>query len=514
MRYKNIMEFLEKTVKKYPEKIAIVDARISLTFYELRSRAIMVAAALSAVRLKAGADRPGGGDKKPIAILMDKGADSIAAFLGVAYSGNFYTPIDSNMPGERIEKILRTLNPACIIAGKDCLAACDCEAINDYPVLLYEEILQNDICADEDAVLFVSRNVIDADVLYVLFTSGSTGMPKGVVISHRAVIDYIEWVVETFRINSGDRFGNQAPFYFDNSILDIYSALKTGSTMYIIPEKLFTFPMQLLEYLKTNEITTIFWVPSVICMAANLKAVGKICLDQLKRVLFCGEPMPNKQLNIWRRAYPHALYANLYGPTEITDVCTCYIVDREFADSDSLPIGFPCANTDILVLDENQQEVQGEAIGELCVRGTSLAYGYYGNEEKTREAFVQNPLNKYYHEIIYRTGDLVKYNVYGELIYISRKDFQIKHMGHRIELGEIDVAVYSIPSVKSCCCVYDERRKKIVLFYTADEEIQNIKQILKSKIPEYMIPAVTKVLKDMPMNLNGKIDRNSLKELL
>lgn len=499
-----IMDYLEETVKRYSGKIAIVDENSQITFGELRKSAMAIAEELIDRKI----------DKKPIVILMKKSLKCIVGFLGVAYSGNFYTPIDINMPLQRISKILDTLNPACIIADESSKELCQSDVICKYTVLLYEDILKIHTKVDQDAVNDCMRKIIDTDVLYVLFTSGSTGTPKGVIISHRSVIDYIEWVTKTFEINASDSFGNQAPFYFDNSILDIYTMLKSGATMYIIPEKLFVFPIQLLTYLKDKKISTIFWVPSAISLVANLKVLGKVELCDLKRVLFCGEPMPNKQLNMWRRAYPHALYANLYGPTEITDVCTYYIVNREFSDSEPLPIGYPCENTEIIVLNENNCLVQGDEIGELCVRGTSLSYGYYDAEEKTKEVFVQNPLNRTYREIIYRTGDLVKYNEYNELVFISRKDFQIKHMGHRIELGEIENAVNSIDGIKNCACLYNDVKHKIVLFYTADSEVNNIKVKLEGLLPEYMIPGGIKYIQDMPMNLNGKIDRNKLKDIL
>lgn len=224
--------------------------------------------------------------------------------------------------------------------------------------------------------------------------------------------------------------------------------------------------------------------------------------------------MPNKQLNTWRKFLPDVTYANLYGPTEITDACTYYIVDREFPDDEPLPIGIPMANTDILVLNEKDELVTGDEVGELCVRGTSLSMGYYRNPEKTKEAFVQNPLNPFVPEIIYRTGDLVKYNEYGEIIYLSRKDFQIKHMGHRIELGEIETAVSSLEEISLCCCLYDEKHQRIELFIEAELDKAYINERLSRMIPEYMLPNKVITLEEMPINANGKIDRVKLKELL
>ena len=217
---------------------------------------------------------------------------------------------------------------------------------------------------------------------------------------------------------------------------------------------------------------------------------------------------------MWRKFLPDVLYANLYGPTEITDACTYYIVDREFTDEEPLPIGKAMPNTDILVLNDKNEPVAGEESGELCVRGTSLSMGYYNNPEKTREAFVQNPLNPYVSELIYRTGDIVKYNEYGELIYLSRKDFQIKHMGHRIELGEIETAVSSLEEISLCCCLYDERRQKIVLFIEGELEKAYINEKISHLVPEYMLPNKLITLEQMPINANGKIDRVKLKEHL
>ena len=379
--------------------------------------------------------------------------------------------------------------------------------------IIYEET----ICSEEDetAVKPYTEKIIDTDLLYVLFTSGSTGVPKGVSICHRSVIDYTDWVTETFNITQKDTFGNQAPFYFDNSILDIYSCMKTGATLNIIPKKLFFQPVPLLEYIKYNKINTIFWVPSALIVVSKLKAFRNVDLsDTLKRVLFCGEVMPNKQLNIWRKFLPNVTYANLYGPTEITDACTYYIVDREFSDDEPLPIGIPMSNTDILVLNDEDKLVTDDEVGELCVRGTSLAMGYYNNLEKTRSAFVQNPLNKAVPEIIYRTGDLVRYNEYGEIIYISRKDFQIKHLGHRIELGEIETAISSLEEVTLNCCLYDEKNQRIVLFVDAQVDRDYIKERLKKLVPEYMIPGKVICLENMPINANGKIDRIKLKEFM
>ena len=222
--------------------------------------------------------------------------------------------------------------------------------------------------------------------------------------------------------------------------------------------------------------------------------------------------MPTKQYNMWRKKYPNAVFANIYGPTEATVDCTYYIVDREFEDDEPLPIGYPCRNTDIFILNGDRLAKEGET-GELCIRGRCLAPGYYNNSEKTDEAFIQNPLNPHYPEKIYKTGDVAKYNEYGEIIFLARKDHQIKHMGHRIELGEIEAAVNSIDLVESGACIYDSETQKIVLFYCGNEATQSyILKKLKDKVPKYMFPNVMLQLEEMPHTLNGKIDRLRLKE--
>ena len=498
----NVTYWLDETAARFPDKTAYADENKEITFSELRAQARAIASELTQRGLF----------KKPVAIFLEKGVDVLVSFMGAAYSCNFYSPIDVDMPGSRVNKILEVLEPAVVITTgtlREVFSAYDYKG----EFLLLEEVLVSDV--QDDALEAARGKGIDTDLLYVLFTSGSTGVPKGVTINHRAVIDYIDWVTETFDITEKDSLGNQAPFYFDNSILDIYSTLKTGATTYIIPKTLFAQPVLLLEYLKEKKINTIFWVPSALIVVAKLKAFKNVDLsDTLRRVLFCGEVMPNKQLNVWRRFLPDVQYANLYGPTEITDACTYYIVDREFSDEEPLPIGFPMPNTDILVLNEENEPVTGEEPGELCVRGTSLSMGYYKNPEKTKEAFVQNPLNQAVSELIYRTGDVVKYNERGEIIYLSRKDFQIKHMGHRIELGEIETAVSSLPEISLNCCLYDEKRQKIVLFIEEELEKAYINEKISHLVPEYMLPNKVVRVEKMPINANGKIDRVKLKEYI
>lgn len=498
-----VLRWLEATAERMPGKTAIVDEYEQLSFKQYHDKSIGIARMILDAL---------GKSRQPVVVYLEKSAKVLVSFMGIAYSGNFYSPIDVEMPKQRVDKILEVLKPELVITSRELIS--QFEQFNyTGKYVIYEEVPEQ----ERDLLVEQAVNrIVDTDLLYVLFTSGSTGVPKGVCITHRGVVDYIDWVTDTFQITQEDSFGNQAPFYFDNSILDIYSTMKTGTTLYIVPRKLFSQPVRLLEFLQIKGISTIFWVPSALIVVSKLKALRNVDLSNtLKRVLFCGEVMPNKQLNIWRRYLPNVVYANLYGPTEITDACTYYIVDRAFADDESLPIGIPMRNTDILVLDEQDHLVtECGTVGELCVRGTGISVGYYNNPEKTKTAFVQNPLNNAYEEKIYRTGDLVCYNEHHELLYLCRKDFQIKHMGHRIELGEIETAVSSLPDIDVCCCLYDEKRNRIVLFLDIELEKDQINSKLAAMLPEYMLPGKVVCLEEMPFNANGKIDRVKLKEFL
>jgi acyl-coenzyme A synthetase/AMP-(fatty) acid ligase len=365
----------------------------------------------------------------------------------------------------------------------------------------------------------IRSSMIDTDPVYALFTSGSTGVPKGAVICHKNILSYIDWYSETFGINEKTVFGNQTPFYFSMSVSDVFSTLKCGATLHIIPKLCFSFPIKLMEFMKERKVNTIYWVPSALCIVANYEMFKYAELPDLKKILFAGEVMPTRQLNYWIKSMPDAMFANLFGPTETTDICTYYVVDREFADDEPLPMGHACNNCDVFVVDEQgnlvapdiDEETGYSPEGELYARGSFLAMGYYGNPEKTAEAFVQNPLNPYYPELVYKTGDLVKYNKYGELVYITRKDFQIKHMGYRIELGEIEAGAGTIQGIKSCACVYDAEVDKIVFVYEGkkltDEEIL---ASISARVPHYMVPNVVVRVKSMPHNQNGKIDRKLL----
>lgn len=500
----NILEYLENSAICYSDKVALADDKNSITFSEWKKYAESIGTAIAQCTQET--------IRKAVLVFVDRSINGLIGFMGTVESGNFYVPIDSKMPSERIKLIVDVLSPIAAIVT----SSAEEKILQDIEfggkVLLLDKAKET--AADIRLLQKVRHRMIDTDPLYAIFTSGSTGVPKGVIISHRGVIDLAEWLVETFGFNSNDALGNQTPFYFDGSVKDIYICLKTGATLNVIGKKYFTFPKLLIQYLNERRITAILWATSAIVLIGNSDVLDILKPEHLNKIFFAGEAMPAKQLKVWMDKLPDAEYINLYGPTEITVDCTYYIVDRDFADDEYIPIGYPCRNMEILVFNEQNQLVGLEEEGELCVRGTGVSMGYYNNPAKTDEVFVQNPLHQYYRDIIYRTGDMVKYNERGELVFCARKDFQIKHMGNRIEMGEIEAAVNSVPGITNAACIYDTEGKKIVLYYTTSTNGElDIVNLIKNKVPKYMFPNVVFLLDEMPYNMNGKIDRLELKRL-
>lgn len=510
---KNVLEYLERSAGLYPDKVAIADAENRLTYKELKEQAQCIGSLLI--------EKLGVTSKmaNPVAVLMDKCAFSLAAFMGVVYSGNFYVVIDAEMPAERINTIFEALLPVAVLTDTAHMDKAKELKLSEGGIIVGIEDAPRASDIQSDKLNQVRCNMIDTDPVYALFTSGSTGVPKGAVVSHRNVISYTTWYTNTFGIDSDTVFGNQTPFYFSMSVSDVYSSLSSGATLQIIPKSLFSFPIKLMEFMNERKINTIYWVPSALCIIANWKMFQYASLPLLKKVLFAGEVMPTRQLNYWIENLPDATFANLFGPTETTDICTYYVVNRSFADDEPLPMGNACNNCSVFVLDEAGQLVTPEIDtetgysreGELYARGSFVAMGYYGNREKTETAFIQNPLNDKYPELVYKTGDLVKYNQYGELVYVTRKDFQIKHMGYRIELGEVEAAAGALSGIKACAAVFDAEKDKIVFVYEGRKyDDKEIIDGIGKRVPHYMLPNVIVRIKSMPHNQNGKIDRKWL----
>ena len=278
-------------------------------------------------------------------------------------------------------------------------------------------------------------------------------------------------------------------------------------------KKLFSFPVKLMEFLNEYKINTICWVASALSIVSAFRTFREIVPEYLHTVAFGSEVFPIKQFNSWRATLPEAVFYNLYGPTECTGMSCYYKVDREFNETDVIPIGRPFDNTEILLLDDDGHLVNVGEEGEICIRGTAVTLGYYNDKERTDAVFVQNPLNPFYPELIYKTGDIGKLNERGELIYVSRKDYQVKHMGHRIELGEIEANVNTFPNVKLSACIYDKENSYIILYYVGDISEADLENELKNKVPRYMLPRKAFKLDEMPFTGNGKLDRVTLKKM-
>ncbi len=498
---KNVLEYLENSAVKYPDKIAVADMESSCTYRQLLHNAKCIGSFLASV------ETPG----RPIVVFMKKSLEALTAFLGIVYAGCFYILIDPDQPVFRLNKILEVVRPESIITlGDETEIPREIEFSGRY--FPYFDLVKSE--RKEDILQSVRTSSLDIDPLYCNFTSGSTGVPKGVLVSHRSVIDFMEYFPDLFHITGKDVIGNQAPFDFDVSVKDIYSTLKVGATMIIIPKKLFSIPIQLLDFICEHRVTTMIWAVSALCMISQLKGFTYRVPETVNKILFSGEAMPLKHLKIWQKYLPEAAFVNLYGPTEITCNCTYYCIDREFELDETLPIGKAFPNEKVFLLDEqNHQIVEEGSIGELCVSGTALALGYYNNPEQTKKAFVQNPLNSNYLELIYRTGDLAFFNKKGELMFAGRKDFQIKHMGHRIELEEIELIMNSYQEIQRACCIFDQLKNRITAFYVGAIEEKQIRSKMQEALPAYMIPNRFMPLPDLPITDNGKINRKKLLEI-
>lgn len=495
----HLIQLFEETVKKYPEKTAVIDKERTVTFGDLRREAVLTGTRIAQLGIP---------QNKPVAVFLDKSIESVYADLGILYAGDFYMNLDIKTPAERIKNIIQLTEPAAIISTQAQIKSI--AAVIPDSVKL---ILLNDEQGEGDEKVLSQRRatVIDTDPSCIINTSGSTGTPKGVVLNHKSFFDFIDWSLETFGFGDDLVMGSLSPIVFDIYSFELCMLMTKASTLVVLPAHLAAFPAKILEVLEKHQVNFLFWVPTIMVNIANMDLLSAFRLESLRTVWFAGEVFPTKQYNYWHHHLPQTTFANLYGPIEITLDCTYFIINKEIPDEEPLPIGYPCHNTDIIILDDEDKAVSEPGIeGELCVRGTSLAMGYYNNPEKTAAAFVQNPLNKAYPELIYRTGDIVCLNDEGLIMFKGRKDNIVKHMGYRTDLGEIEhVIINTLKLVKNGCIVYNQAEKQITLFYEAPEEIPvpQFRMEIGKVLPKYMIPTVYHRLEQLQRNTNGKIDR-------
>ena len=498
----NILEYLERTAEKYPGRIAVEDDKEALTWKELAdlSRRIGTAAG----------KRIASGD--PVVILAPKGPLTLAAMFGAVYGGGFYVNGDPALPPRRPKEIFRVLQPKLVLirpeeiplirqagyTGDYCLLH---EAAGEEPDLELLERRRKDSCSE--------------DILYGIFTSGSTGTPKGITVSHRAVIDFITHFTEIFGIDEKDRIGNQAPFDFDVSVKDIYSAVMTGAALVLIPRQLFSVPAALLDYLCEKKATVLIWAVSALTMISSLGGFKYRIPSDVRKVMFSGEVMPANQLACWQEALPEAEFVNLYGPTEITCNCTYYPVQKVPGEGEKLPIGKAFPGRRVFLLNEEGGEIrEPEQAGEICVAGESLSLGYYHDPAETEKSFQERIFPDGRKERYYRTGDLGFLGKDGNLYFSGRKDFQIKFNGHRIELEEIERLLDQMQGIEKSCCVTDHRKTCLAAFYMGKVMPGEIRLWLKKRLPGYMVPRKIFQTEQLPLTKNGKTDRKALQKRL
>ena len=490
---KCVLEYLEKSTKAYPQKIAVIENDRTLTYEELSNLSKIVASSIIELSLP----------RKPIGIFMEKGINSLVSFFASLYSGCFYSLINPDLPDSRINSIYESLNPSVIITTQDLKDKASI-LFKKTKILVFEDILNKEI--NENEINMRLSKQIDTDPVYCNFTSGSTGNPKGVIVSSRSIIDFIDEFTSLFNINKSDVIANQAPFDFDVSVKDIYSSIKVGATLLIVPKPLFSNPSKLLDYLVENKATTLIWAVSALCLITTFHGLDYKVPERVNKVIFSGEVMPKKHLDIWMQHLKKAKFINVYGPTEITCNCTYHIIDRK-RTYEEIPIGVPFKNERVFLLDSNNEEITNDGVvGEICVTGSCLSLGYINNEIENERHFEQNPLNRNYRELIYRTGDLAKI-INNELYFQGRKDFQIKYMGHRIELEEIDNAINKLDGVIRSITIFSEEKNRLYSFYIGILDEVTIRESLKSVLPSYMISSKYIKIDDFPLTKNGKVDR-------
>ena len=498
----NVLAFLEQSARRVPENVAVTEGDRRITYAALQRSAKTVGSALL------GKTEP----HAPVGVYMEKGIDALCAFFGAVYAGACYAMLNTEFPEARLRQLRDVLQTDTVITT-EALAEKARGVFEGVRVYTVESLLDGE--PDEAGLAKVRQSAIDTDPLYINFTSGSTGAPKGIAVCHRSVIDFIDCFTELFSITETDVIANQAPFDFDVSVKDIFSALKVGATLVIVPRGLFSAPVKLMDCLCENRVTTLIWAVSALCLINAFHALDYRTPETVNKILFSGEVMPQKHLLEWQKRLPDAMYVNLYGPTEITCNCTYHILEKGRDYSDGIPIGVPFPNEDVFLLDERGGRVGAAGVtGGITVRGTALALGYYRLPQKTAECFTQNPLNAAYPEPVYRTGDLGYYNEKGELMYAGRADNQIKYMGHRIELEEIERAMSALEGVERSVCVFDEKKEKLRGYYVGTVGKAELAAKMRETMPAFMVPGYIRQMDALPLNKNGKVDRKALTDAI
>lgn len=502
----NVLEYLERSAKLFPNKRAVADKDHEYTFSQLALAARSLASC-DALRECCGS---------AVGVFAERNADVIVEFMAVLYAGGFYVPLDPDMPEHKLDMILDNAQIKVVLGSEKCKEKTSWDQ-KKIKYICYDS--SEGIAASEEARL--RKDISDIDFsdkpLYMLYTSGSTGVPKGVLKSHKAVWRFMESYIKRFGFDNSLIIGNQTPFFFDASARDIYLMLSLGATLEILPTEYFAMPPTLIRYMNDRRINFISWVPSALSVIVQLNTFKAVIPEYLKYVLFVGEVMPMKHLNKWREVLPDVKYVNLYGSTEVAGISCCYEVEGEFANEDVLPMGRPLDNCKIYLVDGDSIIKETEHVGELYIVSDSIAIGYFRDEQKTAANFLYRDFGDGVVRC-FRTGDMAKFDKDGNLIFSSRADFQIKHMGHRLELGEIEAVAGALDCIQRCACLHNEKKDRIVLFCQVKDGTMlkgnDIKAELTKHLSSYMVPDRVNILESLPYNANNKIDRQKLKEML
>jgi D-alanine--poly(phosphoribitol) ligase subunit 1 len=490
------IEYLKSTKDQFPHKTAIVDDGQEITFNQLWLNSLSLAYWINTEFQIT---------NQPISINLSKSIDAVIGLLAIQLSGNIYVPLDIDTPADRKQKMMTVLGSDRILEQHKSQFQLSGKFFPDD---------SQDNAKIESYVLdkLLSRKANDP--LYIIFTSGTTGTPKGVTISNASVVDYINWAIETYKISDDEIIGNQAPLFFDNSVLDLYLTLAKGCTLHLLSKDVLRFPAEFGAYISTQQINFIFFVPSLLSNLVAFKISKDFDLTCLRKILFAGEAMPLNTLKLLKSEFPSALLSNLYGPTEITVDAIYWIFDNDIENLDEVPIGKACANHRVLFLNEQGKPVTNQdEIAEICIAGAGIALGYWNDLETTKNVFISSPEPGKQDEIIYKTGDLGYLASKDGLVYITgRKDNQFKHFGYRIEAGEIEEALNKFEFVLQSCVLYNLEKKRIQAFYTSDilKTPPPFRNLLSGVLPQYMIPHSFHKLNSFPTTPNGKVDRQAL----
>ena len=519
MRYL-LFQSVDQAAERYPEAEAIRFSGQCLTYAEL-SR---LSSNLARMLIDQGLSR---GDR--VGIYMNKGLESAIAIYGIMKAGGAYVPLDPLAPVSRIGYVIKDCGirhliskPAKLESLRQLLSeGCPLKHVigvdnqNDLAVncVSWNEVRQYDGRLSE-------LKLTEQDLAYILYTSGSTGVPKGIMHTHRSGLSFAEWGAQTYGLVHGDRLSNHAPLHFDLSTFDFFAGAIAGATTIIVPEAFSKFPANMAKFIEQEKISVWYSVPFALIQLMQHGGILSRDYGALRWILFAGEVFPTKHLCQLMAMLPGVRFSNLYGPTE-TNVCTYYHVTTSPENTDeTIPIGRPCRNVEDLVVDMDDRPVQPGEVGELLIRGGVVMKGYWGQPEKNRSAFYRRPAFDQFEELFYRTGDLVQLDNEGNYRYFGRKDRQIKTRGYRVELDEVEVALLAYPGVEEAAVytVPDGEASNLIEAAIIPKKEQNfteseLMEHMAKRLPAYAIPVRVDVLQDFPRTSTGKIDRRTLQTL-